>query len=72
MNLTEAMTVLGFAGGLVGVALSLHRKAYGLERDVNHLKNDYKTLSSVLAEMDRNLEQINIALALLKARIEGR
>lgn len=72
MGVQEVLTILGFAGGVIGIAISLHRKAYGLERDVAHLKNDYKVISGVLTEMDKNLEQINLALALLKARIEGR
>ncbi|MBT9316370.1 hypothetical protein [Leptothoe spongobia] len=65
------ITILTALAGVIGWGIGRVRRGYGLERDINHLKRDYETLSTncskLFTELERRLDQAEKELAILKA-----
>ncbi len=65
------ITILTALAGLIGWGIGRVRRSYGLERDIGHLKRDYKALSDscnqLFIELERRLDQAEKDLAILKA-----
>lgn len=64
------ITVVSAAAAMAGWAFARVRKGYGLERDINHLKNDYQALSlsigNITNELERRLDVTERELAVLR------
>ena len=69
-NLPLVLTVVSTLAAVGGWAVSRIRHSYGLERDIGHLKRDYKALSancdSLLTELERRLDQVERELATVR------
>lgn len=65
------ITVLTALAGIIGWGIGRVRRGYGLERDIGHLKRDYKTLSDncskLFNELERRLDQVEKELAIVRA-----
>ena len=65
------IAVLTALAGILGWGIGRVRRSYGLERDIGHLKRDYKALSDnshkLFTELERRLDQVEKDLAILKA-----
>ena len=65
------ITILTALAGVIGWGIGRVRRGYGLERDIGHLKRDYKTLSdngnNLFTELERRLDQVEKELAILRA-----
>ncbi|MBT9317300.1 hypothetical protein [Leptothoe spongobia] len=65
------ITILTALAGVIGWGIGRVRRGYGLERDINHLKRDYETLSNncskLFTELERRLDQAEKELAILRA-----
>ena len=70
-HLPLIITILTALAGVIGWGIGRVRRSYGLERDIGHLKRDYKTLSdncsSLFTELERRLDQTEKELAILRA-----
>ena len=69
-NLPLAITVFSTAAGVIGFFVARVRHSYGLERDINHLKRDYKSLSNhtniLLKELERRLDSVEKDIATVR------
>ena len=65
------VTILTALVGVIGWGISRVRRSYGLERDIGHLKRDYKALSDncsgLFTELERRLDETEKELAILRA-----
>ncbi|MBT9314388.1 hypothetical protein [Leptothoe spongobia] len=70
-NLGLALTVASALAGVCGWGIARIRRNYGFERDINHLKNDYKGLNDscnkLFTELERRLDAAEKELAILRA-----
>ncbi|MGD1858165.1 MAG: hypothetical protein ACFB2W_28345 [Leptolyngbyaceae cyanobacterium] len=70
-NIGLIITVVSALSALLGWGASRVKKSYGLERDINHLKNYYNTLSSnfntLCTELERRLDTVETELKVVRA-----
>ena len=70
-NLPLIVTVLTALAGAIGWGIGRVSRNYGLERDIAHLKRDYKTLSDhsaqLLTELERRLDAVEKDAIAIKA-----
>lgn len=70
-NLPLFLTMISAMAGLVGWGAARIRRGYGLERDINHLKRDYESLSQnsarLFEEYERRLDATEKQLAVVSA-----
>jgi len=55
-HITLLMGVCTFIGGLIALYGAAVRKQYASERDFNHLKRNYESLSGNIASIDRMID----------------
>ena len=64
------LTVCSTLAAVLGFIVARVRKNYGLERDINHLKRDYQSLSEnsnvLFTELERRLDTAERKLAVLQ------
>lgn len=69
-QLPLVLTVVSALAAVIGWGIARVRHNYGLERDINHLKRDYQTLSGncdrLLTELERRLDAVEKELATLR------
>ncbi|MBT9316249.1 hypothetical protein [Leptothoe spongobia] len=70
-NIGLIITIVSAVSALIGWGISRVRKSYGLERDINHLKKDYKALSgnfnTLYTELERRLDTVETEFKVLRA-----
>ena len=77
ITLSTILSIVGAAGSLIGVWVSLHNKITRLEKDVEHLRtslnqtnSNHDRLSEKIERMEASLSQILAALNRLEGRLE--
>ena len=81
-NFEQAIAILGALLGLVGSIAtgvtwyrSAIRKEYAAQRDFNHLKNNYDSLSliasNIIKEQDDRFDRIDISHARLESKLDA-
>ncbi len=66
------MGVISFVGGAVAWYSAAVKKRYASERDFNHLKRNYESLSTNIASLSDLLDQRLDNITLIMAKIETR
>lgn len=66
------MGVISFAGGAVAWYSAAIKKSYASERDFNHLKRNYESMTANISALSDLLDQRLDTIALMMAKIETR
>ena len=81
-NFEQAIAILGALLGLVGSIAtgvtwyrSAIRKEYAAQRDFNHLKNNYESLSlvvsNIIKEQDERFDKIDLSLVRTESKLDA-